>query len=110
MAAEEPAEMQAACLDPNHPFEKILIEMAALSRRKRADYAYDNSPFSNFYETAAKMRRKGHPNFSALDAVTFNRAQKEARMEALAANGRMDQTANESARDTMLDDKGKVEG
>lgn len=92
------------CLDPEHPFEGRLLEMAVLSRRKRADYAFDHDPFSNFRETAAIMRRKGHPNFTALDSVTFNRAQKEVRLEALMANGRMDDTANESVRDSLLDD------
>jgi hypothetical protein len=92
-------------LDPSHPFEKILLEMAALSRRKRADYALDSDPFSNFRLTAEEMRADGkHSTFDALDSVKFNRAQKKVRLRALAANGRMEQVANESVRDSYLDD------
>jgi hypothetical protein len=98
------AELAASCLDPNHPVEKILIEMAELSRRKRADYARDTNPLSNFYETAEEMRRDGMENFTAMASVKFNRAQKKVRLRALLANGRADSPANESVRDTLLDD------
>lgn len=98
------ARRDSTTLDPNHPFEAVLLEMAALSRRKRADYAVDGSPFSNFYETAAEMRRAGIVGFTALDSVAFNRAQKTVRLRALKTNGRLDQTANESVRDSLLDD------
>lgn len=90
-------------LDEDHPFERVLLEMAALSQRKRADYALDSDPFSNFRKTAERMRRR-HPGFTALDSVAFNRFQKEVRLEALAENGRMNATSNESVRDTLLDD------
>lgn len=95
----------ATALDPTHPFESVLIEMAELSRRKRADYARDGSTFSNFYEVAQEMRdNEGLPDFTALHAVAFNMAQKRVRLRALRANGRMDQTANETVRDTLIDD------
>lgn len=124
MSTAVEAQLASTCLDPNHPFEAVLLEMAALSRRKRADYAIDGSPFSNFYETAEEMRREGKDDFTAMDSVKFNRAQKKVRLRALQANGRMDSPANESVRDSLLDDavyaaillavydedKGKVEG
>jgi len=87
-------------LDPSHPFEAVLLVMAALSRRKQADYARDTDLFSNFRETAVAI---GIPEFNALAAVEFNIAQKEARLRALRANGRMDDPANESVADTLID-------
>ena len=85
---------------PSNPFEAVLLEMATLFQRKRADYARDTDLFSNFRETATAI---GIPEFDALAAVEFNIAQKEARLRALRANGRMAATANESVADTLID-------
>jgi hypothetical protein len=91
-------------LDPNDPIDEVLIEMVKLNRRKRADYAKDTDPLSNFFRTAEIMRERGYVDWSGLTSVEYALAIKQARIEALRANGRMDQTANESVRDTMLDD------
>lgn len=88
-------------LDTNDPFDQVLIQIVRMNRKKRADYALDGDPFSNFRLTAAKMQGK-FPDFTALDSVDFNRHQKAVRMDALHANGR--EPANESVRDTLLDD------
>lgn len=90
-------------LDPTSPFEAIVIEMVELHRRKRADYAKDGDALSNFFETAVAMREKGYSGFSALTSVDYLLAVKDVRLQALAANGRMTQTANESVRDTLID-------
>ena len=97
-------------LDTTIPFEAIvadmqgiLNEMVALHRRKRADYALDGDSLSNFFSTAAAMRGKGYEDFTALTSADYLLAVKEVRLEALAANGRMEQTANESVRDTLID-------
>lgn len=91
-------------LDPERPFERVLIEMVALHRKKSADYALDGDSLSNFFRTAEIMARKGWTGLNALASADFLLSVKEARIETLRANGRLDQTANESARDTMIDD------
>lgn len=97
-------------LDLDLPFEAIIADMqdileqmVLLHRRKRADYALDGDSLSNFFSTAAAMRDKGYQDFTALTSADYLLAVKEVRLEALAANGRMEQTANESVRDTLID-------
>lgn len=91
-------------LDPDDPIDSVLAEMVTLNRRKRADYAHDGDPLSNFFRTAEIMRAKGYKEFDAMTSVDYLLAVKEARMEALRANGRVDQPSNESVRDTLLDE------
>lgn len=90
-------------LDPDDPIDSILIEMVKLNRRKRADYGLDGDPTSNFFRTAEIMRAKGYKDWTALTSVEYAMAIKAARVEALRANGRLDETQNESVRDTLLD-------
>lgn len=90
-------------LDLRDPIDKVLAEMVALNRRKRADYARQDDPLSNFFRTAEIMRGKGY-QWDALTSVEYALAIKEARLEALRANGRLDRPANESVRDTLLDE------
>jgi hypothetical protein len=80
------------------PFEYTAAQMVMLNRMKRADYAKDDDPFSNFRRTAESMGIEG---FGPLQAVQFNLAQKIARLRALAENGRAPR--NEAVRDTWLD-------
>ena len=87
-------------LDPSDPFDAALIPIVLTNRRKRADYAKDGDPFSNFTTTAEML---GLGEFGAAEAALFNVCQKIARLKALRANGRMNQTANESVLDTYLD-------
>jgi hypothetical protein len=87
-------------LNPDDPFESALISMVQTARRKRADYARDGSPFSNF-ETTSEML--GIPGWTRIDSAFFNVLQKIARLKALRANGRMDDPQNESVIDTYLD-------
>jgi len=91
-------------LDPSQPFERVLIEMLELHRKKRADYAIDGDALWNFYRTAQIMEEKGWRGLNALASADFLLAVKQARMEALRANGRTEQTANEPVRDTLIDD------
>lgn len=83
-------------LDDTDAFEQVLAEILALNRRKRADYALDGDPWSNFRATADRCGMA-----SPLDAVVFNIEQKLVRLTALKANGR--QPANESVVDTWRD-------
>lgn len=85
-------------LDPEDPFEKVLIDMVRTNRRKRKDYAVDSDVFSNFRSTAG-WTKTGRPEWSAL----FNVAQKLARLQSLAENGRLNEPANEAVEDTFLD-------
>lgn len=93
-------EHDAVRLDPDDPFERVIIDMVETNRRKRRDYALDGSPFSNFDDTA---RNLGVDGFSAADSAIFNVLQKVARLRSLRKNGRMGDTANESVTDTYLD-------
>lgn len=87
-------------LDPTDPFERVIIDMVATNRRKRADYAVDGSPWSNFDDTANAL---GIDGFAPVDAANFNIEQKSARLRSLRKNGRMNDPANESVADTYLD-------
>lgn len=85
-------------LDPNDPFEAALIPMVETNRRKRADYAADGDPFSNFRITS------GFAGFeNAWLSALFNCQQKLARITALRKNGRLAEPKNEAVEDTLLD-------
>lgn len=84
-------------LNPDDPFEAALIPIVETNRRKRADYAVDGDPFSNFRGTAEFI---GRP---AWTSALFNVSQKMERVKSLRANGRADSPANEPLRDTVLD-------
>lgn len=87
-------------LDPNDPFESVLIDIVAMNRKKRADYANDSDIFSNFRDTASML---GMPGFSERESALFLILVKIARIKSLRANGRMDNPSNESVADTVLD-------
>ena len=84
-------------LNLEDPFEAQIAEMVKLNRKKRADYAIDGDPWSNFRNTA----RAFGSGLDATDAVRFNIVQKMERLRALKENGRP--PANESVADTWLD-------
>lgn len=85
-------------LDENDPVERALLKIAALNRKKRADYAHDDDIFSNFAATA---------EFAGFEvkwmSALFNCQQKLSRIASLRANGRLTETANESVMDSLLD-------
>lgn len=87
-------------LDPADPFDKVLIEIRNMNRKKRADYAADSDIFSNFRDTASML---GLPGFTERESALFLILVKVARLKSLRANGRMDNPANESVVDTVLD-------
>jgi hypothetical protein len=82
-------------LDPNDPFEALLIEMVQLNRAKRHDYAGDSDPWQNFYDSAQQV------NGTAGQSVETLIATKQARLRQLLFTGRSPK--NESVRDTILD-------
>lgn len=84
-------------LNTDDPFEKAVERLVMLNRKKRADYALDSDPWSNFRLTAERHPKMDGP----LDAVWFNVIQKLVRLEALQANGRT--PANEAVEDTYDD-------
>jgi hypothetical protein len=87
-------------LDENDPFENALIQIVKTNRAKRRDYALDGDPFSNFKATSDLM---GIKDFGPAESAFFNIVQKIARLQSLRANGRLNDTVNESALDTYLD-------
>lgn len=97
-------ETEEACdiitLDPTDPFDAALISIVEINRRKRADYAKDDDPFSNFETTAFML---GIDEFGPVESALFNMLQKIARLQSLRINGRMADTSNESVMDTYLD-------
>jgi hypothetical protein len=46
-------------LDPNEPFDAVLIKMLETHRAKRKDYAGDDHPNQNFYDTAYQLSLTG---------------------------------------------------
>lgn len=93
----EPAQIT---LNREDEIERVVFDIVAMNRRKRRDYALDTDPLSNFMQTADAMGLEG---FTPVEAAEFNVVQKEVRLRALRANGRMDDPANESVEDTLLD-------
>ncbi len=87
-------------LDATDPFDRVLIPIVLTNRAKRADYAADGDPFSNFRDTAHMF---GMPGFDAPESALLNVLQKCARLRALRTNGRMDDPRNEAVYDTYLD-------
>lgn len=87
-------------LNINDPVESVLEAIAATNRRKRADYALDDNPFSNFEESS---RALGVVGFGPVEAALFNVCQKLARLQSLRLNGRMSEPSNEAVEDTFLD-------
>lgn len=83
-------------LHPDDPFDAALIPIVLTNRRKRADYAVDGDPFSNFRETAEEMDFD-----SPVQSADFNVVQKQARLKALRRNKRAPE--NEAVIDTYLD-------
>jgi hypothetical protein len=82
-------------LDPSDEFERKLIEMVKLSRLKRHDYAGDDDPWQNFYDSAEQV------NDTAGKSVETLIGTKQARLRQLLFKNR--QPKNESVRDTILD-------
>jgi hypothetical protein len=82
-------------LDPTDPLEDVLISIVKMNRKKRADYAEDGDPWSNFRFTADVV------GISPASAAIHNVAQKLARLKSLRVNGR--DPLNENITDTYLD-------
>jgi hypothetical protein len=85
-------------LDPDSAFEAALIEMVGIYRSKRADYALDVDPFSNFRQSADVV---GLDGFGPVEAALHLVGVKLARLRALRGNGRG--PVNESVLDTYRD-------
>lgn len=79
------------------PIAKAMLKIESTFARKNADYAKDTNWRSNFDAIADQM------GFSALMAADTFVAVKQARLAALTANGRGNQTLNEAIEDTYLD-------
>jgi hypothetical protein len=94
----EPTGPSRVILDPIDPFEAALIPIVEMNRRKRADYAKDGDPFSNFKMSSALMGIEG---FGPVEAALHNVTQKLARLCALRSNNR--DPKNEGVEDTYLD-------
>lgn len=82
-------------LDPHDVFERVLIEMAEVQRRKQADYAIDGNRWSNFEQACRQVVMPTEMGFEYMIAT------KQARLQALTRNGR--DPLNESVMDTMVD-------
>lgn len=82
-------------LNTKEPIDRVLAEMLAINKRKRADYATDEDPWSNFKAAAGQVNQA--PGF----AVEVLIGVKQARLKELLFSGR--EARNESVRDTLLD-------
>jgi hypothetical protein len=80
---------------PTDPFDIVLQEMAEMNRRKRADYATDDDPWSNFTDSG---RQVAAPAGFAVEVLI---ATKQSRLRQLLGSGR--EVHNESVEDTLLD-------
>ena len=87
-------------LDPDDPFDNVLIDIVNMNRRKRKDYAADSDIFSNFRDSASNLGLEG---FGPAEAAYQLLLTKVARLRSLRINGRMEDPSNESVLDTYLD-------
>jgi hypothetical protein len=87
---------QLVTLNPEDPFESLLIPMIEMNRRKRADYASDDDIYRNFRINAAMMALPGYtPAQDALSMIT--------RKVGRITNLRGRPPTNESVLDSWLD-------
>lgn len=86
-------------LDPRNAFEAQIIKMVEIHRKKKADYAGNDHPNVNFYDTARQLGQTGGHSVEALIAT------KQARLRVLlpqfwkSGKGPL----NEGIFDTLLD-------
>lgn len=92
--------MEDLKLDPNDSFDRVIIDMVSMNRKKRRDYAADSDIFSNFRDVA---RNLGVADFGASESAYVLLLTKVARLRSLRINGRMSDPSNESVLDTVLD-------
>lgn len=87
-------------LDPEEPFDAVLIQMLQTHRAKRADYAGGDHPNQNFYDTAYQLSQTGGHSVETLIAT------KQARLRVLLPQvwkNSNTKPANEGIEDTLLD-------
>jgi len=87
-------------LNPDNPFEAVLIEMIKTHRSKQKDYSGGDHPNQNFYDTAYQTGQTGGHAVESLIAT------KQARLRILLPKLWQDQKAtpaNEPIKDTLLD-------
>jgi len=86
-------------LDPNDAFEAVLIKMVETSRAKRKDYAGEDHPWQNFYDSGYQL------GLTAGHSVEQLIATKQARLRVLLPAHWKDGAGavNEGIEDTLLD-------
>jgi hypothetical protein len=67
-------------LDPNDPFDAVLIEVVTMNRNKRKDYAGDGDLFSNFRDSSYNLGLEG---FGPVEAAYQLLLTKVARLRSL---------------------------
>jgi hypothetical protein len=77
------------------PFDKVVAEVLALNRRKRADYTDNKDPWANFRDSSRQVSARPGTSVEVLIAT------KQSRLRQLLQKGR--EANNESVRDTLLD-------
>ena len=83
-------------LDPEDPFEAVVAEMVTMNRKKRKDYAGEDHPFQNFYDSAYQQSATGGNSCECLIATKQSRLRTLLRDNANAPE-------NESIEDTLID-------
>ncbi len=93
---EDSRHEECVTLDPDDPFEAVLIEMVQVNRKKRASYtSAGSSPWENFDRAEDQVQI---PDGAGIEYMI---ATKQARLRALASRG--GKTEYESVVDTKLD-------
>lgn len=86
-------------LDPRDEFEALLIEIVDLQRRKRADYANDANPYTNFDINAAQMNL---PDYTPLEDCKSMVLRKIGRINNLRGRDPRNETVEDSYRDLCV--------
>ena len=88
--------LDSAALNPSDEFEAVVLDMVAMNRRKRADYASGQDILKNFRKNAMSMEMGEYTIDEDILSMIFRKANRMVNLRGRSAQ-------NESVKDTAID-------